>query len=505
MVMPATTPVRSRVEFGFAVAVLVVALLTVIRIVGLHVSLVDLYYDESQYWAWSRHLAFGYFSKPPLLAWVIAGADAVCGSGAACVRTPSPLFYAGTVLLVYAVADILYGRACAFWACLILALAPGVIFSTRIISTDVPLLFFWALALLAYVKLYRGGGWGWTILLGLATGLGLNAKYAMAYFVLGVALAAAFDARARAMLRGPSLWIALAMALALIAPNIWWNLDHGLVTFTHVGNNAAGNGAGFYPLKGLGFIVSQFGVFGPVSFAVLLLMMWRFGRPDVTSEDRLMLAFAIPPLALITIVGFITHANANWAAPAFVSGAVAVAAYLVRAKAWRWIDATVLIGVIVQVMLIVGDSRADRISLPFLAKPDVYARTLGWRALGYRVNFLVERTHAASIVADSRSVAASLTYYLRSRKQPVFDWPIRGETGDYFTMSQPLTAAAATPVLYITACPYMARLRQDYDSVEPLGPFTVPTGRHSHRWYRAFLLAQPKGKIAPLGPCAPNR
>ena len=28
----------------------------------------DLLPDEAQYWSWSRHLAFGYFSKPPIIA-----------------------------------------------------------------------------------------------------------------------------------------------------------------------------------------------------------------------------------------------------------------------------------------------------------------------------------------------------------------------------------------------------------------------------------------------------
>jgi hypothetical protein len=57
----------------------------------LHFSDVDLFFDESQYWSWSRELAFGYFSKPPLLAWLIAAAERVCGDSEACIRAPAPL------------------------------------------------------------------------------------------------------------------------------------------------------------------------------------------------------------------------------------------------------------------------------------------------------------------------------------------------------------------------------------------------------------------------------
>ena len=85
---------------GFPLCCLIVAGLTLIRLVGLRYSLTDLYFDESQYWVWSREFAFGYFSKPPLLAWTIAIAESICGSGEACIRSPSPILHAGTALLV---------------------------------------------------------------------------------------------------------------------------------------------------------------------------------------------------------------------------------------------------------------------------------------------------------------------------------------------------------------------------------------------------------------------
>src|SRR5256885_1354122 len=170
---------RSRVVPGLGLAAAILALLTVIRLAGLKFSFVDLFFDEAQYWAWSRELAFGYFSKPPLLAWTIAGAERVCGASEACIRAPAPLLYFGSSLLVYAIARVLYDARVAFFAALSTALAMGTAFSSRIISTDVPLLFFWALALLAYVKLLGGAPRWWAAVLGLALGLGLMAKYAM--------------------------------------------------------------------------------------------------------------------------------------------------------------------------------------------------------------------------------------------------------------------------------------------------------------------------------------
>src|SRR4051794_24042399 len=190
----------ARVEAGLGLAVAILAALTVVRLLGLKFSVVDLFFDESQYWAWSREPAFGYFSKPPLLAWTIALAERVCGGSEACIRAPAPLFYFGTSLLVYATARTLYDSRTAFYAALTIALATGTAFSARIISTDVPLLFFWVLALLAYIKLLNGGDLRWGVTLGVALGLGLLAKYAMIYFLLGITIASVIDRDARTLL-----------------------------------------------------------------------------------------------------------------------------------------------------------------------------------------------------------------------------------------------------------------------------------------------------------------
>src|SRR4029453_18946143 len=102
------TAPRISTERRFAVCFVILVAVTAVRLIGLAFSQVDLFFDESQYWAWSRELAFGYFSKPPLLAWVIAGAEVVCGSTEACIRAPAPVFWLGTSLVSYAIAKALY-------------------------------------------------------------------------------------------------------------------------------------------------------------------------------------------------------------------------------------------------------------------------------------------------------------------------------------------------------------------------------------------------------------
>ena len=42
-----------------------------IKIISISLTDFNLYGDEAQYWLWSKELSFGYYSKPPLLSWLI--------------------------------------------------------------------------------------------------------------------------------------------------------------------------------------------------------------------------------------------------------------------------------------------------------------------------------------------------------------------------------------------------------------------------------------------------
>ena len=71
----------------------------------------------------------------------------------------------------------------------------------------------------------------------------------------------------------------------------------------------------------------------------------------------------------------------------------------------------------------IGDANARRMSMPWLAKPDVYARTMGWRSLGEEVDKLARATGARTIAAEQRDVVASLLYYQRDTGRTVLSWP----------------------------------------------------------------------------------
>jgi hypothetical protein len=59
---------------------LLLALLLVTAYRGwcLYTSNLDLYLDEAQYWTWAQQLQWGYYSKPPVIAALIALTTSAC-------------------------------------------------------------------------------------------------------------------------------------------------------------------------------------------------------------------------------------------------------------------------------------------------------------------------------------------------------------------------------------------------------------------------------------------
>jgi hypothetical protein len=473
-----------------------VAVLTLIRLIGLQLSVTDLYADEAQYWVWAQSPAWGYFSKPPLVAWLIAAVQPICGSGPACVRTPSVLIWAAIPVIVAAIGTMLGGRKVGLWAGLCALLAPGAAFSARILSTDPPLLLFWSLALLAFLKLRAGASDRWLVVLAAGIGAGLLSKYAMAYFLGGLVIAALIDRPSRQTLQRPAVWLAIAGGLALLLPNLLWNLDHDLVTLRHTGENLA-DGAEAFALdqalsQGLEFVAAQFGLAGPVVFGALIAAAFKARR--LTADQRVLLAFSAPLFIAVTVVAVVNGANGNWAAPGLIAAFVLAPLMLAGRAGRRWLAGGLAFGAIVQGGLLILDARPDRLSLP--GQP--YGSVMGWSALSGAVSRAAGATGVSMIVAERRGDVAQLTHGLRGQGLLVRAWPAPwpGVPRDYFQMARPLTGANVGPVLAVTECSDVARFRQGWRQVEQIATATVDAGPGATRTYSLIRLDQRIGPVA---------
>jgi 4-amino-4-deoxy-L-arabinose transferase-like glycosyltransferase len=456
-------------------ALLAVAAITLLRLLWLATNTPNLYADEAQYWIWAQELRGGYYSKPPLIAWSIAATTALCGDGEGCVRLTSPLYHAATALLLGAVARRLFDARAGFWAAVIYATAPAVFVSSTIASTDAPLLTFWAASLYAVVRLREGGGLGWWALLGAAFGAGMLAKYAMAGFLPSLILLLLLDKPMRAALRGPGPWLAAAIGLVVLAPNLAWNLANGMATVVHVGENTnLDQGVRFNPLEAAEFLGAQFGVFGPVTFALLL---WALVRRQTWAEPRLRLLalFVVPLGAIMLTQSFLTRANANWAAAIYAAGTVLVVAVALRAARERLLKVSVALHVAAgaAIFLLPPALAAAGVELPRRADP--WMRQTGWDRLGARLSEVAAAHPGATLLFDQRRDMASLIYYMRPHPFDARIWAPGPRPRNAFQMSAPLLPGMTGPFLYVTRQRDPANILRRFETAERVSEIEVRT------------------------------
>lgn len=466
--------------------------LLAIRLLALHWNATDLFFDEAQYWSWSREPAFGYYSKPPLVAWLIALATSVCGESPFCIRMPSSVLHTLTSLAVFAIAARLHDARVGLWAALTFATLPGISLSSAIMSTDVPLLLAWALALLCYVALLESDGWTPALGLGLALGIGLNAKYAMAFFVACAAVHLLATPSARRLLKDPRTWTALAIGAALIAPNMAWNAANSFATFAHTADNAKWGGSLVNLSKGMEFFGAQFGVFGPILFTALLATVHRAWREGLPEADRLLLCFTLPVILLITAQAFVSRAHANWAATAYVAGSILVTSTLLRTPSKGWLKASLALHGVVLLALAAGAAMAGRLKLPVIGDP--FHRTLGWQAVAdaTRRHLAVARTAGQpvrSVLSDERAVTAELLYYMRDEATPVVAWRDDGRPRDHYELTRPFQGAAQEPILLVAFRQDTDRILKRFAKVEPISIEQLPAGLGPARSVRFYRLS----------------
>ncbi|MBR7158583.1 MAG: glycosyltransferase family 39 protein [Alphaproteobacteria bacterium] len=444
-----------------------ILLITLWHILTLYTNGVNLFFDEAQYWNWAKNLDFGYYSKPPFIAWAIAATTGVCSDTEPCIRLASPLAHMMTAIALLFIGKKLFSKKAGMWSALIYITLPGVSFSSLLISTDPFLLMFWAWGLFFLIHALEENAWKWWLALGVCFGFGMLSKYAMLFFIPGVLVFLAWEKKLLPALKNIKLWVSFGVGLGFYLPNVYWNYLHSFVSYAHTKDNANLAGSLFHPLQMLEFIGSQFGVFGPILFAVLLVMIVKI-RSIKDTNIRFLLSFTLPVLAVMTVEAFLSRANANWAASAYVSATVAVTGWLLANKKDAWVRASFILHIIVAALLY---------SNAYLwfdnPKLDIMKRAKGWDEAGRQISLLQQENPQILLLADERKILTPLLYYVRPFPETVYKWNPAGRIKDHYDLTTDLNSAIGKDFLVLTRFAPAKDFSCCFEKVTELEPINI--------------------------------
>ncbi len=296
--------------------------------------------------SWGREWQWGTYKHPPLSPWLLHLSYRAFGDAGPFLLSQACI--ALTLWLVWLTGRRLMDADRAFTGAL---LAMGVAFYTRPaleFNHNIIQMPLWAALAWAQLAALQGGRLRHWLALGLLAGLGLLAKYSIAILLacLGLYLAASPARRVLAQ-RGP--WAALALALAVLAPHLWWLWQSGWLPMAYAGERSSATGA--HPrLAALGFLATQ--ALNHLPLALIVLFAALRARPAAAlappaaaaprwrlhaSWPGYLLTIALAPGLLVTLLGLLLGLRIRdmWGVPMWAFSGLLVAAWLPR----RWLDA----------------------------------------------------------------------------------------------------------------------------------------------------------------------
>ncbi|MDI6891003.1 MAG: glycosyltransferase family 39 protein [Thermodesulfovibrionales bacterium] len=424
----------------------------------------DLSPDEAHYWEWSRRLDWSYYSKGPVIAYLIHIGTAIFGDTVFGIRIMAVVFSAFSSVIIYILGKKLYDEQVGLLSAILIQIVPLFSIFGVLFTIDSPFIFFWILSLFLFWKAISSQQSAvktksqesgvirqrrkesknskdfrlttfvsrlyWP-LLGLFIGLGLLTKYTMTFFYLCAFLFLLLSKEDRRLLLTKGPYIACIISLAVFSPVIIWNADHDWVTFKHTaGQVHMAEGIQASLKSFFEFLGSQFGVITPFLLILMAVSVWRLRKQR---EGAFLFWFSVPIIAFFLLKSLQAKVQANWALPGYLAGIIVFSAFYinpVRKKVSSFKASPelsngvysegrgtkIFIATAVLLSMVVTSLAHYPSILNLPAKMDPTSRLRGWKELGAEVTGLYEKmsaTRSVFIFSDRYQVSSELAFYIK--------------------------------------------------------------------------------------------
>ncbi len=401
---------------------LALVLLSVLAIRSAFLGVVDLDLlgDESYYWDWSRQLDWCYYSKPPMIAWLVALFTWVGGDNVFAVRFPATVL--GTVSLGYlfAMTKELYGVAAASIALLIMLAMPSSVLVNFLMTIDAPLTCFWMMSLYYLQRALFAedkNAWLWA---GMATAMALLSKQVAILIPMMLLTYVLFRPGRHHWLKHGFLLYMMPVGISLV-PILWWNQQHDWVMFRHSGGHfgTKENFAGAGRLQGAAeFVAYQLLLATPVLFAMMVSMSIKKMVDFAKLDDKGQFLLLMGPVLLIATLGLslMQKVQGNWSTPFYYSGIILLAGQGLTDVWMKWLKIGIVVGCVMVLLTYALPLSVQLLPIQNTAF-DPTVRFKAWQQIAQvvekvRQEHLADTKHSPLITVGHRFLTSELAFYL---------------------------------------------------------------------------------------------
>lgn len=472
----------------------------------------DLVADEAYYWDWSRHLDWSYYSKGPLVAYLIALSTRLGGNTEFFVRLPSVLLSALTFLAVHRLALRFYAsERIAFFSALTFACVPLFNVGATLMTIDNPVFACWTLAAFFTHRAVVGGRTRDWAFAGIAFGFGIMAKAVILFHLVALFgfLLASGERRVLLRTRGP--WMSVAIGFLFFLPQIYWNSTHDWVMFRdfmkkgEVGEPFRIEWKFFPEMIG-----AQAGAISPPIWGACLFALWANWKRWRAARDEtalFVLAWGLPILLFYTLLSFRTRINGNWPTLTYLTPTIAAAAEILRRadspapgerfaglRARRFGIAALVVGGVMSAALFLSPI-PYALGFSAHARIDPTKRLRGWEEWGERIGEIGrERSEGRPIFYSGRiyQIAGLLGFYVPGN--PKAYCFVRDARSNQYYFINDFDAVLGMDAIYVAEKEKdVSRIDDEFDSVEFVEKYETKLGGAVVREYFVYHCRNFKG------------
>lgn len=406
--------------------ILLLALVKFVLPVFLQSSVYELQRDEFLYYQQGLHLDLGYMENPPLLSYLGTISSWFGGSEAMIKFWPCAVGAATLIITCLITAELGGGKFAQFIAGL--GIMTGAYLRVHFLfQPNILDVFFWTLSIYFVVRYVNENSTKWLYYFCISMALGFWGKYSILFMGAAIILALLLSVH-RKLFATKTIYVAAALALLIILPNVWWQYSHKWPLFHHMKELQETQLKYSDPLS---FLVSQLLMLFPV------LIIWLAGLVWTLKEKKWrFIGYSYIIVITLLIAGSGKDYYALGAYPMLIAAGAVAWQQLLRTKIWAQYALAILILAlsypIVPLMLPIKRPAqlAELYKHSFVAKtgtlkwedqkehplPQDFADMLGWKEMTSKAenfyNSLPDSTRAkTAIFCDSYGQAGALKFY----------------------------------------------------------------------------------------------
>ncbi len=395
-------------------------ILSIFRIYLILHSPIDISPDEAHYWEWSRRLDLSYYSKGPMIAYLIAFSTWLFGDTPFGIRILAVVCSLLSSIFIYKIGKKLLSDRVGLISGILFQAIPLFSVFGIIFTIDSPFILFWILSIYVFLVALEGRKVYWLIL-GIIIGLGLLTKYTMAFFYLCMFVylikiqrdyAVSLEDKKINIFKNPALYLCIIISIVVFSPVIIWNFQHDWVTLKHTAGQAHVYEGFKISLKYFAeFVGSQLLVITPLVFIIGFYFLLKPSALKFNSKVYwFFISFSLPVFAFFLLKSIHGKVQANWAMTAYIPFLL-ILAYVFEKKVYKKIILSSIIMAAIFTIL--------SYSIPFMNLPanlDPSSRLKGWKQLGgrvYEIKKELEKYGNVIIFSDRYQISSELAFYVK--------------------------------------------------------------------------------------------